>query len=139
MNKNNDILKSNHTAQMNWLTNQLAKNNTSIFLNPIKSIKAWDNLLEQNMGQIGDQELYKFITRYLSESGLKKLYTTLRVAKSRQEKNSFRLQCNIDHSSNYKLDKLVAETGLTKGKLLSKLIAIVDVKLRTNLEHEKNI
>ena len=131
MSKKTELLKTNHTAQIQWLRNQVAKNNNSIFLNPTLGNKAWKELLSENMGQIDDQELEKFVARYLSESGIKKLHITLKVAETRAKKKGFRLQCNIDYSSNNKLEKLVTETGMTKGELISKLIDLAEIKTKT--------
>ena len=120
MSKKTELFTSNHTAQSKWIDGQIAKNNMAIFLNPHKAEVAWDEL---KLGLIiDDQTLENFVGRYLSEVGIKKLYTTLRVAETRAKKTGFRLQCNIEYSANQKLEKMMRKTGLSKGELLSQLI-----------------
>ena len=120
MTKKADLFTSNHTAQSKWIDGQIAKNNMAVFLNPHKAEAAWDELKSELI--IGDQALENFVKRYLSEVGIKKLYTTLRVAETRAKKTGFRLQCNIEYSANQKLEKIMRKTGLSKGELLSQLI-----------------
>jgi hypothetical protein len=115
------IFETNHTAQIKWLNGQIAKNNTSIFLNPSKALEAYDTLNNENMGII-DKEIETFIKRYLSESGIKKLGVTLRVAETRAKKGKFRLQCNIEYSNNIKLEKMMKAKGMEKGDVINQLI-----------------
>lgn len=122
MSKKADFFASNHTAQIAWLDGQIAKNNLGIFINPQLAEKEWNRLKDANMGIIDDQNVEAFMSRYLSEVGDKKLYTTLRVAETRAKKSGFRLQCSIDYSANRQLQVLAARTGLSKGELISKLI-----------------
>lgn len=122
MSKKIELFTSNHTAQIKWINGQIAKNNSSIFLNPQLAEKAWNDLNVKNMGIIDDQDVEAFMSRYLSKSGDSKLYTTLRVAETRAKKAGFRLQCNIEYSANQKLEKMMRQTGQSKGELLSRLI-----------------
>lgn len=122
MSKKNELLSSNHTAQIKWMDGQIAKNNISIFINAGLAEKAWRKLQHKNKGVIDDQDVEVFMSRYLSKSGADKLYTTLRVAETRAKKNGFRLQCKIEYSANQKLETLMTETKLSKGELISKLI-----------------
>jgi len=127
MSKKTELLSSNHTAQITWLNGQLAKNNSSIFLNPGLAEKAWRKLQNNNMGIMDDNDVEAFMSRYLSKSGEDKLYTTLRVAESRAKKNGFRLQCNIEYSANQKLEKILRKTRQSKGDFLSLLLDQVDL------------
>lgn len=120
MSKKTELFTSNHAAQSKWIDGQIAKNNMAIFLNPHKAETAWDELKSELF--IDDQALEYFVGRYLSETGIKKLYTTLRVAETRAKKTAFRLQCNIEYAANQKLEKMMRQTGQSKGELLSRLI-----------------
>jgi hypothetical protein len=122
MSKKNELFSSNHVAQIKWLDGQIAKNNGAIFLNQKLAEKAWNDLNVKNMGIIDDRDVEAFMSRYLSKSGDNKLYTTLRVAETRAKKAGFRLQCNIEYSANQKLEKMMRQTGISKGNFLNRLI-----------------
>ena len=122
MSKKTELFASNHTAQITWLDGQIAKNNLGVFLNPKLAEEAWSELKDKNMGIIDDQDVEAFMSRYLSDVGDKKLYTTLRVAETRAKKSDFRLQCCIDYSANRTLQVLAAKTGLSKGEIVSQLV-----------------
>jgi len=134
------IFTTNHSAQINWLTGHLTKNNGSIFLNIDKAEKAFSKLLTENMGQIENKDLEKFVARYLSETGIKKLTTTLRVAETRAKKKAFKLQCNIKYSNNQKLEKLMIDTGMkNKGEVIDKLIELANLEKITKTEEQLEI
>ena len=133
------IFITNHTAQRTWLENQMKKFNLEIFLNPERAIAAWNKLLDANMGSIEDKDLEKFVARYLSELGIKKLTITLRVAETRAKRKGFKLQCNIDYSNNQKLDLLMEATGMSKGDVINKLIELADLKKITKTEEQLEI
>ena len=142
MTKPNDIpspLKSNHTAQTKWLNGQIAKNNNSIFLNPKKAVAAYNTLLDGTMGLIDNSEIEKFMARYLSESGIKKLSITLRVAETRAKSKGFKLQCNISSSSNQKLERFMEATGMNKGEVIDLLIGLADLKTIIKKEQQYEI
>jgi hypothetical protein len=122
MSKKTELFASNHTAQIKWLDNQIAKHNRGIFLNPLLAEEAWIKLKDKSMGIIENLNVEAFMARYLSDKGSDKLYTTLRVAETRAKKNGFRLQCNIEYSANLTLENLSVKTGMSKGELISKLI-----------------
>lgn len=126
MSKKIELFASNHTAQIKWLNGQIAKNNGSIFCNPKLAEKAWEAINVKNIGILDDQDVEEFVSRYLSEKGNKKLYTTLRVAETRAKKNGFRLQCNIEYSANQKLEKIIRKTRQSKGDFISLLLDQVD-------------
>lgn len=132
-------LKSNHQTQIKWLDGQIAKNNRSIFLNPEKAEAAYNKLNEENMGQIEKKDLEKFVARYLSESGIKKIITTIRVAETRAKKKGFKLQCNIEFSNNQKLEKLMKATGMNKGEVINKLIELANINKITKKEEQLEI
>ena len=131
------ITKTNHTAQQTWLENQIKKNNGSIFLNKQKAEIAWEKLSEELI--IDDREVEKYMARYLSESGIKKLVNTLRVAETRAKKSTFKLQCQIDYSNNQKLEMIMTATGLNKGEAINKLIELADLKRITTKETQLEI
>ena len=122
MSKKTELFASNYTGQIAWLDGQIRKNNRSIFINPQLAEEAWIKLKDESIGIIDNSDVEAFMSRYLSEKGSSKLYTTLRVAETRAKKNGFRLQCNIEYSANRSLEVLAARTGLSKGELISKLI-----------------
>ena len=138
MSKKNELLSSNHTAQIKWMDGQIAKNNSSIFINAGLAEKAWRKLQHKNKGVIDEQDVEVFMSRYLSKSGADKLYITLRVAETRAKKAGFRLQCNIDYSANQKLEKMMRQIGQSKGDLLSRLIEQATV-IEGNELHCNNI
>ena len=78
-----------------------------------------------------DKEIETFIKRYLSESGIKKLGVTLRVAETRAKKGKFRLQCNIECKNNNKLEKMMKDKSMGKGDVIDWLIeqAVISRKL----------
>ena len=123
-----EIFKTDHERQSTWIDGQIKKNNGAIFLNQVRAEAAYAKLKDDSMGLIDNRDLEKFVARYFSPVGLKKLNTTLRVAKSRSEAKSFRLQCNIDYSANSKLERFMQATGLGKGELLTKLIELADLE-----------
>jgi len=129
-----ELLASNHTAQIKWLEGQIAKNNHSIFLNPELAEKEWRELTNENTGIIDDQLVESFVSRYLSKTGGDKLYTTLRVAETRAKKSGFRLQCNIDYSSNQKLESMMRKMGVSKGELINHLIKQSEVTTKIKIE-----
>ena len=129
---NPKIFTTNHNAQIKWLDGQIAKNNGSIFLNSVKAEAAWRKLKRDLI--IDEQALEKFVSRYLSEAGIKKLHITLRVAEARAKKKTFRLQCQIEYSANRKLESMISKTGLSKGELISQLIALSEVEEKVKIE-----
>lgn len=133
-----EILKTNHTAQIKWLDNQILKNNLSIFLNAKRALTAYNKLKADNMGQISDQEVEKFVSSRLSETGMKKLITTLRVAETRA-KSGFTLQATITVQNKQKLDYLAAETGMKKNDIINKLIELADLRRITKTEEQLEI
>lgn len=115
------LLKTDHHRQIAWLDGQIKKNNTSIFLNAPLAIKAYDAFSAELLPS--DQEIEKFIFRYLSEQGKRKLITTLRVADTRRKNSCLsRLQVNLEPKNNRKLDKLVKKSGLSKTELINMMI-----------------
>lgn len=132
------ITKTNHTAQIKWLDGQIRKNNNSIFLNPKLALPAYEKINDIEMGLVTNRELEKFISRYLSESGIKKLVTTLRVAETRS-KCGFSLQVTISNQSKSKLDYLANKTGMKKNEIVEKLLELADLEKITKTEQQLEI
>lgn len=124
--KADDLLKTDHTRQINWLENQIKKNNTSIFLNAKRAEKAFDELRKKLIPD--DSEVEAYMKRYLSDTGKKKLVTTLRVALTRAKTES-RLQVDITSKNNSKLEYLKTQTNLTKQEIINKLIDNADLSI----------
>lgn len=120
MDKLPDILKTDHARQFAWLENQIKIKNGSSFLNPVISYKAFNELYDLFLDPL---KLESFVSRYLSESGTKRLVTTLRVANTRR-KNSYlkSLDVKLDPRNFSKLDKISKKTGLTKTELINMMI-----------------
>lgn len=120
MDKLPDILKTDHDRQFAWLENQIKINNGSSFLNPVISYKAFNDLDDLFLDPL---KLELFVSRYLSERGIKRLVTTLRVANTRR-KNSYlkTLDVKLEPRNFSKLDKISKKTGLTKTELINMMI-----------------
>lgn len=137
MMKANDLLKTEHTRQLNWLANQIKKDNTSIFLNPKLANKAFEKLTTESL--IPDEsKIEKYMKRYLSESGTKKLVTTLRVALKRA-KESNKLQVNLTIENNSKLEYLKSKTKLTKQEIINKLLEEATLRVFDSKEEQLEI
>ena len=120
--KKAELLKTEHSVQLKWLKNQIAKianEGKEAFKNPNVAERAFQKLEKNNL-IISDPDIEHFIGTYLSEAGTKKLVTTLRVYLKRN--NTERLQVEITHSNKTKLDKLVKMSGMTKIEIINKLI-----------------
>ena len=116
------ILQTDHTKQLIWLEKQIQKNNTSIFLNPERAIDAYEGLKGDSL-ILSEVDIEKFVARYLSEPGKKKLITTLRVAETRRKKsNLVMLQVNLEPNNNKRLTELSESSGLTKTEIINKMI-----------------
>lgn len=137
MKKANEILKKEHSKQLNWLDGQIKKSAFAIFLNPKKAIDAYEALKAESL-IITEDETEKFIARYLSEAGKKKLITTLRVAETRSKAGA-KLQVNITEQNKAKLDYLANKTNLSKVEIINKLIEMSDIKRLTTTEEQLEI
>ena len=131
MMKKAELLKTEHMVQQIWLKNQMSKINFSTgknFLNSDVALRAWDKLGDL---VIRDADLEHYISVHLSEQGLKKLVTTLRVHKKRNGKEL--LQVEITDASRRKLSLMVFKSGKTKIEIIDYLILNADLS-----EFEKN-
>lgn len=135
--KANDLLKTEHTRQIKWLDNQIKKDETSIFLNAKLANKAFEKLTNESL--IPDEEkVEKYVKRYLSDTGTKRLVTTLRVALSRA-KNDYRLQINLTMKNNSKLEYLKSKTNLTKQEIINKLLEEATLRVFESKEEQLEI
>lgn len=133
------ITTTNHTAQVTWLENQFKKCNDSVFMKKETAQKAWNKILDENLGLPVNREIEKFMAKYLNKTGVKALTNTLRVAETRAKKKGFKLQCNIKVSNNRKLEEMMNATGLTKGAVLDKLIELANLEKITKTEEQLEI
>lgn len=116
------ILQTDHIKQLAWLEKQIQKNNNSIFLNSKVALDAYEGLKGDNL-IIPENDIEKFMARYLSVSGKKKLITTLRVAETRRKNSTLTmLQVNLEPNNNHRLTELSKLSGLTKTELINKMI-----------------
>ncbi|WP_185976871.1 hypothetical protein [Shewanella psychropiezotolerans] len=131
MMKKAELLKTEHMVQQIWLKNQMSKINFSTgknFLNSDVALRAWDKLGDL---VLRDADLEHYISVHLSEQGLKKLVTTLRVHKKRNGKEL--LQVEITDASRRKLSLMIFKSGKTKIEIIDYLILNADLS-----EFEKN-
>ncbi|QDO85188.1 hypothetical protein FM037_20545 [Shewanella psychropiezotolerans] len=129
--KKAELLKTEHMVQQIWLKNQMSKINFSTgknFLNSDVALRAWDKLGDL---VLRDADLEHYISVHLSEQGLKKLVTTLRVHKKRNGKEL--LQVEITDASRRKLSLMIFKSGKTKIEIIDYLILNADLS-----EFEKN-
>ena len=120
--KKSEILKKKHQVQLKWIDNQIIKiaNEGALsFSNPDVAERAYKEM--NNTLIVSDSDIEHFISVHLSEIGIKKLVTTLRVHVSRN--NAERLQVEITKENKKKLDKLVNISGKTKIQIINQLIA----------------
>lgn len=138
MTKTADILKTEHTKQVTWLEKQIKNNNTSIFLNSSLAITAFDRLNSELIAS--DEHVEKYVFRYLSDAGKKKLVTTLRVAETRRKKSFLvSLQVNLDPNNHQRLNELAKQSGLTKTVLINEMIRCANWKKREEEQLEINL
>lgn len=124
--KKRELLKTEHSAQLIWLTNQIGKvdwNTQKNFLNPSSAVRAWEKLNDDLV--INDVDLEHYISVHVSEIGIKKLVTTLRVYKKRM--STERLQVEITDANRRRLDQLVKTSGKTKIQIINYLISNSDI------------
>ncbi|MGB5444020.1 MAG: hypothetical protein WBM99_00825 [Psychromonas sp.] len=121
--KKSELLKTQHQVQLKWLNNQIdkiANDGALSFSNAKVAERAFEKLNKENMGLISDSDLEHFINIHLSEVGIRKLVTTLRVYLKRN--GTERLQVEITKSNKQLLDKLVNVSGKTKIEIINQLI-----------------
>ena len=126
MMKKAELLKTEHMVQQIWLKNQMSKINFSTgknFLNSDVALRAWEKLDGDLF--IREADLEHYISVHLSEQGIKKLVTTLRVHKKRNGKEL--LQVEITDASRRKLNLMVFKSGKTKIEIIDYLILNADL------------
>ncbi len=123
--KKQELLKQDHSTQINWLDNQMLKiahDGAKSFSN-IKTAERAYKSLKKNL-IVEDSDLEHFISVHLSDTGLKKLITTLKVKISRNKDK--RLQVELNSSTKNHLDKLVENSKYTQRELITILIMEAD-------------
>lgn len=126
--KKSELLKTEHQVQLNWLENQIAKishDGAKSFSNADVAERAFNKILSESL-ITSDGDIEHFVSIHVSESGLKKLITTLRVYKKRN--SSERLQVEITRSNKTRLDRIVKLSGKTKIEIINQLIESVDLE-----------
>lgn len=128
--KKSELLKTEHTVQFRWLTNQISKiGDTSIqknFLNFRSAIRGWEKLNSDLV--VRDADLEHYIHIHMSEQGIRKLVTTLRVCKKRRVIGTERLQVEITLRNAQRLDEIVKISGgKTKIEIINYLIRNADL------------
>lgn len=108
--------------QLKWLDNQMAKianDGAKAFSNVNVAERAYNKMKKALISN--DSDIEHFVSVHLSETGIRKLVTTLRVYLKRN--NTERLQVEITRSNKHLLDKLVEVSGKTKIEIINQLIA----------------
>jgi hypothetical protein len=126
--KKSELFKTEHQVQLKWLDNQMAKianDGAKSFTNADVAERAYNKMLSDSL-ITSDSDIEHFVSIHLSESGLKKLATTLRVYKKRN--SSERLQVEISRSNKSRLDQLVKLSGKTKIEIINQLIENTDLE-----------
>jgi hypothetical protein len=116
-----ELFKTEHQVQLRWLDNQIAKivnDGAKSFLNADVAERAYEVMKKSLI--ISDNEIEHFVSVYLSEVGVTKLVTTLRVYKKRN--SAERLQVEITTSNKTRLDRIVKLSGKTKIQIINQLI-----------------
>lgn len=126
--KKAELLKTEHQVQLNWLDNQMAKianDGAKSFSNIGVAERAYNKMKEEAL-IVSENEIEHFVSTYLSETGITKLITTLRVYRKRT--SSDRLQVEITRSNKSRLNQLVKISGKTKIEIINQLITNADLK-----------
>lgn len=121
--KKSDLLKTEHDVQLKWLSNQIAKisnDGALAFKNTKTSERSFNRMLKENIGVPSNSDIEHFVSVNLSETGIRKLVTTLRVYLKRS--GAERLQVELTKSNKQLLDKLVDVSGKTKIEIINQLI-----------------
>lgn len=132
--KKAELLKTDHQVQLNWLDNQIAKianDGAKSFSNAYVAERAYNKMINESL-ITSDSDIEHFVSIYLSEIGLTKLVTTLRVYKKRN--STERLQVEITSSNKIRLNQLVKISGKTKIEIINYLIANADLEEFQKLE-----
>lgn len=132
--KKAELLKTEHQVQLKWLDNQIAKianDGANSFSNPDVAERAYNKMLTDSLITSAN-DIEHFVSIHLSEIGITKLVTTLRVYKKRN--SSERLQVEITRSNKSRLNQLVKTSGKTKIEIINHLIANADVEEFQKLE-----
>jgi len=122
-----ELLKTDHHIQMNWLDNQIAKTtdgkNDSFFDLPV-AVRAYEKLKKSLIPS--EHEIENFMDVQLSDNGLRRLVTAMRVYRKRN--NAERLQVEITQLNKTKLDELVLLSGKTKIEIINLLISTANAE-----------
>jgi len=124
--KKSELLKTEHQTQLKWLDNQMAKianEGSKSFVNVPVAERAYKKMGKSLI--IDNSEIEHFVSAHLSETGLRKMVTTLRVYLKRS--NAQRLQVEITKTNKDRLDQLVEISGKTKIEIINLLIAQADL------------
>ncbi|MGB5444031.1 MAG: hypothetical protein WBM99_00880 [Psychromonas sp.] len=125
--KQSDLLKTLHQVQLNWLDNQIAKianDGSKSFSNPDAAERSYNKMMKDSL-IVSDDDIEHFVSVHLSKIGIRKLVTTLRVYKKRN--NAEILQVEININTKRELDYLVKISGKTKVEIIRQLIANADL------------
>ena len=126
--KKAELLKTEHDVQLNWLDNQIANianDGAKSFSNEDVAERAYNKMRSENLIS-SESDIEHFVSIYLSEIGLTKLVTTLRVYKKRN--SAERLQVEITRGNKSHLNQLVKLSGKTKIEIINHLITNADLE-----------
>ena len=126
--KKAELLKTEHHVQLTWLDNQMVKianDGAKAFVNADVAERAYNKMKKESL-IVSDSDIEHFISVHLSQIGLTKLVTTLRVYKKRNFTD--RLQVEITKGNKIRLEQLVKLSGKTKIEIINQLIANADLE-----------
>ena len=109
--------------QVLWIENQIKNYKEDSFLNYENARLEFDRGMLNPMS--APKIIHAFVDEFLSDAGLKKLNTSLKIFKMRQldKKNkSQKLEVILDLDTIQKLDQLTKKSGLTKTEIIKQLI-----------------
>lgn len=122
MDKQSDILNSFYEKQAMWMQNQLANYKENSFKNFEQARKDFECY---STSYLTPKKVEAFRDSYLSELGLHRLKTTLKVFKTRQKKKGkgeSKLDVTISFEAYLALEKIIKETKLTKKAVIEQLL-----------------
>jgi hypothetical protein len=137
--KKAELLKTEYQVQHKWLDNQIAKitnEGAKTFTNANAAERAYNKMRKDSL-IVSDDDIEHFVSVHLSEVGIRKLVTTLRVYRKRNSAEI--LQVEITKNNKAQLNYLVKMTGKTKVEIINQLIANADLHEFQKEEEQFNI
>lgn len=115
------LFDSYHSQQANWISGQLEKGKADSFLDLYEAQKDFDSSLVP-LGNAREIECFR--TTHLSEKGVSRLKTTLKVYSKRQKDKARarNLDVTVSLEAFQQLEKICLNTGLTKTAVIEQFL-----------------